>query len=246
MEPLNSSQVDRVNDELILYGATYGELREGLLDHVCCMVEELIESEALDFDQAFERAIKQFDLSQIRIIQESTLYLLNTKINNMKKTVGIIGILTALMTIFGVVFKLNHWPGANILLVLGLAITSLVVFPLMMYLTSQSIGDKTNKLLSVFGYGAGMLIILGALFKVMHWPLASIVLGIGAVILLFVFMPMYTVQSYRMAENKIFALSKSLLIAAGIIVVFGISGLRKAKSIPIHHDAAQSATIDKH
>ena len=47
----------------------------------------------------------------------------------MKKLVFISGGLSGSLTVLGILFKIMHWPGAGVLLMLGLGILSLVYIP---------------------------------------------------------------------------------------------------------------------
>ncbi|UTW63151.1 hypothetical protein KFE98_03060 [bacterium SCSIO 12741] len=231
---LSDHRVDMINDILVENGVSYDELRNDLLDHVCCLVEEQMD-DGRSFQQGLDTALDRFGLNQLKIIQETTLYLINSKLNTMKKTIGIIGLITSLLVILGVLFKILHFPGANIMLVLGITGSALVVFPLLGYLAISSTGSSSETWINLIGYAAGLVISLGVLFKIMHWPFASILLWSGVGLVALVFMPIYTVQAYRLAENKLFALSKSMLIIAGIVVVWGLSNLR----VNAHHHADQ-------
>ena len=52
-------------------------------------------------------------------IQEETLYSVDTKYRNMKNTMKISGVAGTIMFGFAAMFKIQHWPGAGILMSLG-------------------------------------------------------------------------------------------------------------------------------
>lgn len=58
-----------------------------------------------------------------------------------------------------------------------------------------------------------MVILLGTIFKINHWPAAGIMLTAGLVTLVLVFLPMAIIDSYRGDVNK---LNKPLYIATGV------------------------------
>ena len=60
------------------------------------------------------------------------------------------------------------------------------------------------------------------MFKIMHWPGAMILYYLGIALLSSVFIPLFGFKSYKTAENKILAVSKSLLILAGIAIFWGL------------------------
>lgn len=221
MVQLDEKQVKIIHDLLVEYGITYEALHIDLLDHMCCMVEENMDN-GLDFGQSLTLSISKFGDSNIYQIQENTIYLLTLKLNKMKKVVGISGIISALCVILGVFFKIQHWPGAGVLLVIGLVLTSLFVFPTMAYIDIKYGQSKTHKLHSISGYVSAILLSMATLFKIMHWPGFFELYYPGITLLLLVFLPLHTWRNYTIAENKIFAFAKSLLIFAGVLVFWGL------------------------
>ena len=64
----------------------------------------------------------------------------------------------------------------------------------------------------------GMVITtIGSLFKIMHWPGSLLLSYFGFSLLVFVFIPFYTIRNYKTSENKLFAISKSLFFSLSII-----------------------------
>lgn len=51
------------------------------------------------------------------------------KLTNMKTLAFVSGALFCSLTVLGILFKIQHWPGASVLLVLGLGIFSLLFIP---------------------------------------------------------------------------------------------------------------------
>lgn len=224
MVQLDNKQVEIIHDLLVENGITYEALHIDLLDHICCMVEENMDN-GLDFGQSLTLSISTFGVSNIYQIQENTIYLLTLKLNKMKKVVGISGIISALFVILGVFFKIQHWPGAGILLVTGLIITALFVFPAMAYLDVKNGQNTIHKLHALSGYISAILLSMATLFKIMHWPGFFELYYPGIALLLLVFLPLHTWKNYKIAENKILAFAKSLLIFAGVLVFWGLMHL---------------------
>lgn len=221
MAQLNSLQQDTIYDILIDQGVSFESLQIDLLDHICCMVEEKMDN-GLDFGQSLTLSTQEFGLSNFGELQEATFHLLNLKLNKMKKVIGIIGILSALSVISGVLFKINHFPYASILLTSGLVLISLLVFPAMAYFESRNLNSFVQKLRPISGYLAAILLSIATLFKIMHWPGFFQLYYPGLILLVFVFLPLFTIKNYKTAENKIMAFSRSLLILAGVAVFWGL------------------------
>ena len=232
MDLLSDRQVDQINDILIQQGVEYRELRYDLLDHVCCMVEDGLE-QGEKFSISLENALQSFGIENFKLIQESTMYLLNQKLNKMKKAISIVGLIASLMVISGVFFKVNHLMGASILLIMGVSLVSLVVLPLLSYATLIAKEDGQTTITSIVGYFAAMSLSMGGMFKLMHWPYANMLFWMGVAILLLGFIPMYTIRSYRLAENKLFALTKSALIIAGVSLLWSLSANRKVFNVEV-------------
>lgn len=112
----------------------------------------------------------------------------------MKKPINIIGFLLILILTSGVIFKRLHLPGASIFLVAGIIFFILIYLPFYISWVIKAARDNnsnSNKFIAVIIIGGIITFCIGALFKIMHWPGAGILvwLGIGIIILgLIIFM----------------------------------------------------------
>ncbi|MCB0738414.1 MAG: hypothetical protein KDC92_12935 [Bacteroidetes bacterium] len=229
MISLSDKQINEVYDHLINKGITYPPLIDELLDHLCCLIEEQMEQGA-QFQQAFLQAIKQFGPSGIERTQEATIFLLTLQLRKMKKTASILGIIGGVTTILGTLFKVMHWPGANVMLLSGLVITALLFMPFALYVnykTNQGIRDRATL---IAGFTGGILLFVFALFKIMHWPGASalLILSLGELILVFV--PLYFVKSYRNKDNRWFDIGSLTVIMSSIIMVLTLYSFNSPSS----------------
>ena len=64
---------------------------------------------------------------------------------------------------------------------------------------------QRQKLIYASGFLAAFLLSTGSIFKILHWPLASILLLAGFVVLNFIFMPVYFYSRYKTSGNKIYS-----------------------------------------
>jgi len=231
MEALSDRDIDIVYDALLERGLYHAELQEDLLDHTCCMIEEQM-SQGCSFDVGLHKALDVFSATHLQEIQEVTEYLLTTKIRIMKRVMGITGIIASVLVIAGVVFKINHWLGANVSLVLGLVLAGLVAIPLMATIDLKTAKSQLYKATTLLGYGAATILIIATLFKIMHWPGFAVLYYSGLFLLVGLFLPLYTFKNYRTNENKLVAISRSLMILAGVVVFWGLMPM--SKSSPIH------------
>lgn len=127
---LNSEQIERIECDLKAEGIQSQELRESLLDHICCQVEG---SESGTFEEAYHQAILCFGPDGIRQVEKETYRLLNHKYLIMKNTMYLTGYLAAFLSTTGILFKIQHWPGAVVMLTLGIALFNLAFLPLYFY-----------------------------------------------------------------------------------------------------------------
>lgn len=219
MARLSQHQVDSIYDLLLSHGVDYESLQIDLLDHMCCMVEQKMDN-GLDFGESLTMSTQEFGLSKLSEIQEATFHLLTLKLNKMKKVVSIIAIITALCVMLGIVFKINHYLGASMLVFAGFVLAALLVFPAMMYFELKNSSSLLQKSATISGYLAGILLSLATLFKFMHWPGFFMLYYSGLGLLVLLFMPLYTFKNFKTTENKLFSVAKSLLIMAGVVTLW--------------------------
>ena len=81
-------------------GVEMKELSYDLVDHICCMIEEKMES-GKNYTSALEESIASFGKKGIRQIQEETTFLLTKNILAMRRTMHITGITSATLLLLG-------------------------------------------------------------------------------------------------------------------------------------------------
>ena len=179
----------------------YSHLKEDLVDHICCDIEVLMDG-GMKFKEALKKVKKEIGIGGLKKIQESTLFLIDKKYRKMKRTMRIFGLVSPTLMSLGGLFKIQHWPGAGIMLTLGAILLSFVFLPsalIVMYKETQS---KKRVLVYVAGFIGAFAYILGVLFKIQHWPGAGILLTIGLGFLALVFLPSLLVSKCMDETNK--------------------------------------------
>lgn len=111
----------------------------------------------------------------------------------MKKTIYISGILLINIAMLGMICKMQHWPGAGILLTGSLLLFALVFLPLSVFNSYKGEGAN-KKMLFVSGFITAFIVILGIIFKIQHWPGASILLVVGLPLPFVLFLPVFIYQ----------------------------------------------------
>ncbi|MFN8166737.1 MAG: hypothetical protein U0X76_11385 [Bacteroidia bacterium] len=133
----------------------------------------------------------------------------------MKKIMFAGGTASAIFTALGIFFKFMHWPMSAFLIFSGIVLFSLFFLPMLLILRVRERKDTKERILTVTGVISGMLLSLGVLFKVNHWPLANI-MGFSAVLLFaLLFLPMYYFLGIRKPENRETVIINSLIILIG-------------------------------
>ncbi len=109
----------------------------------------------------------------------------------MKKFIYIIGIVLLNILMLGLVFKMNHWPGAGIMLTFSILLMAVFFFPMAIVNSYKKQAKGKHLTLHVVGYITILIILLGALFKIQHWPGAGILILIGLPLPFILFFPLY-------------------------------------------------------
>jgi hypothetical protein len=134
---------------------------------------------------------------------------------------------TALFTIIGILFKVQHWPGAGIIITLAGATAVLMLMPAILHSTLVSRERKAAPVVYIIGAIAIVLCLTGFFFKLMHWPLAGMLIVAGLLILVLIAFPWYVITTMQndthVRPEFIFMVvgSMAVLIPASLI---GING----------------------
>jgi hypothetical protein len=109
-------------------------------------------------------------------------------------------------TLIGEFFKVQHWPGASALMVVGTFIFAFFYLPLFTIESWKTKETKKLKLLLFFQNFIILLFSVGFLFKIMHWPGAGIFYFSNNYILLFLVVPF---GLYHLAKARKTSLNKT-------------------------------------
>jgi len=212
MYHLTAKQIDYIFNDIGARGVEMKSLQLNLLDHICCIIEQNLE-ETGDFESFYQKTIKTFYKDALWELEEETIFLLTFKnYYHMKKIMIVSGAFAAFAMTFGIFFKFMHWPGASILLVLGIITSSLIFLPLLFTIKAKEQESTKEKLILGLGTLSGILMSLSILFKVMHWPLANNLGIISLIILGLVFLPIYFFTGIRHPEKKVNTMTTSILV----------------------------------
>jgi hypothetical protein len=131
MYAINDEQIDFILNDIRRRGVEMEDLQYNLLDHICCIVEQNLESGG-NFEDFYNKTIPKFFKHELWEIEEETILLLTYKnYYTMKKAMIYGGVISLSLIALGTVFKIFHWPGAAISLLLGFFVLCFVFFPLL-------------------------------------------------------------------------------------------------------------------
>jgi hypothetical protein len=233
MAELSDREIEILNREIDRQGLTYTQLQKELLDHLCCDIEAKMD-EGLEFLKAFEEVQSRLENNRIQKIQEETLLLINQKYRMMKKFMYILGTIAPSLLIIGAIFKLQHWPGAGVLIVLGsflLAAVYLPVFAMVSMRDTRKREKKVNKTLYVVGVITGFIFITGVLFKIMHWPGAGVSLTVSVLLTVVLFIPVLVVHALKDKENQVQNFSILIFVLSFMAVNIMVFALKVSKNV---------------
>lgn len=219
MYTLTEQQINFIADDISARGIGMVSLQQDLLDHICCIIEHELEAGG-DFERLYPSVITRFYKSELKEIESETVHLLTNKhLYTMKKTMIVSGGLSVAILTAGVILKFLHLPGAAVLLVTGIFILSFVFLPVMFTLRIKEKQETSNRIVTVIGSVSAMLITLGTLFKVMHWPGANVMCMLALLLMIFVFIPVYFFSGIRNPATKVNTIVSSVMMFTGCVLI---------------------------
>jgi hypothetical protein len=179
-------------------------LQVELIDHCCCSIEHLM-AEGVAFELAFDRALLLLSPNGLKEVEVEIKAVLQPKISKiMKMTLYLTGFIASFFILIGMMFKMMHWPGATVILLSGdLSLVACMLCVQYSLLTRTSPIDKWTIARIFSGSLGGLLVSIGAAFKIMYWPMANILLVLGIAIVTFFFLPIFFWQLYQREMNKV-------------------------------------------
>lgn len=132
----------------------------------------------------------------------------------MKQKIYILGVITAIILTTGAILKVNHWPGAGILITAGTLILVFIFIPVALIDNFKAEGNSKNRLLYIVTGITCFVVFIGMLFKIMHWPYAGVGLLIALPFPYIVFLPVFLIVTSRNKNFNIFSTIFVLLLLA--------------------------------
>lgn len=198
---LSDEKIELIRREIDRSAISIQELKDDLLDHFCCFIEEELRK-GNSFEASYSLAVEQICPNGLDEIQRETVFLLNSnKIRFMKKVMYSIGLISSMSISIGWLFKILHWPGGSELFIYGFLVFVLLFLP-MIAIDRYKVNIAralSDKLRIVLGFGSAMLVGLALVLKFLHLTGADQLLVLGALLFIFGFLPFLFFRMYRKA-----------------------------------------------
>ena len=222
MPELSLHHIDQISRDISREEISFSHLLEDLIDHVCCDVEDEMQK-GIDFPEAYKKVKGKMGSGRLKEIQRETLYSVDTNYRNMKNLVKISGVAGTIMFGFAALFKIEHWPGAGQMMSIGALFLAFIFLPSALSVLWKETHNRKRLFLFISAFLAGMLFILGTLFKIQHWPLAGTFLTLSALSGILFFIPALALSRLSDQENKakrpvyILGAAGTVLFVAGLL-----------------------------
>ena len=196
---LSSEQIGVIRQQVDQSDITIASLKDDVLDHLCCVVEILMDR-GKDFDAAVQEALHDLAPEGLDEIQHETMFLLNsTKIILMKKVTYAIGLLASMSFVLGWAFGILHYPGSRELSIGGFLAFVFLFIPLLVIdrFKHKIRWTLTEKLRLIVGGISGIMLTVALGFKILHLPGADELLLMGSLLFVFGFLPFQFFTLYK-------------------------------------------------
>jgi hypothetical protein len=147
----------------------------------------------------------------------------------MKQKIYYLGLVTVILTITGSIFKINHWPGAAVLLIAGLSSMALLFTPAALVSHYRNNDSERNLLLYIVTGITAFVVFTGMLFKILHWPYAGYILMLALPLPYIVFLPVFLYTTAKKKNFSIYYLVFVLCLLAFSSVFNGLLSLNVSK-----------------
>ena len=120
----------------------------------------------------------------------------------MKKILYLIGLLSTAFTFLGSIFKIMHWPGSYVMIIIGAFSFAFIFIPLLIFIKFKEVIFLFDKFIYSIGVVLGTILMVGFIFKLMHWPWATVLMLSSIVIFNFVYIPVYFLSRFKKEDLK--------------------------------------------
>jgi hypothetical protein len=229
MQELSIANIEIIESEVAGSGITFSHLREELVDHICCEVESYMQL-GLSFEKAFEKIRNTIGNKGLKKVQEDTILLIDKKYRRMKKTMKIFGLVSLLLIAVGTLFRIQHYPGAGPMLILGFLLLGTLFLPSALWVMKKESKLKGSLFIYIISIIGSIIFIFGFLFKLQHYPGSAFLLVIGFSIMGLLVIPAILISKLRDENTK--ELHTPYIIGAIALIIYLAGDLFKIMHWP--------------
>ena len=141
------------------------------------------------------------------------------------KTAGVFGSVLFILIALAMIFKIQHWAGTGLVLVLQFFVLCFLVLPTLMIIKIKSATSSAEKWMQFFWYLSLISMSLGYIFKINHLPLASQMMMFGELVIAFGYFPL-AIKLYNNDENRSKLYNRFIIVVSCLIyAIFSIVGV---------------------
>lgn len=199
MEALSKEQAESIREYVVASRVTIPSLRDDLVDHLCCEVENKI-STGKSFQDSVAEAISQYKPEDLYEIGQQTEFLLHPNKVIMKKLTYFIGLAATISMSMGLMLKILHMPGGEQLVNYGFFAFAGLFMPaiILAKLTQPSQLNAIEKLKLTFGILSAVGLVLTLITKMnQQFDTATIIFFCTSTLFSFGFLPLHFYEMYR-------------------------------------------------
>ncbi|MGW8317580.1 MAG: GldL-related protein [Bacteroidales bacterium] len=141
----------------------------------------------------------------------------------------VLGYLTLSLILMGALFKSQHLPGAGIMLTVGVVTTVFGFLPIYFRRSYRELEGEKDPVFGIVGYITLALLLTGALFKIMHWPGAGVIIYASLGFLVVGFVPLYVANIFQKTGREKVLLPYLIMVVVGISLVMLIGNTRMSR-----------------
>jgi hypothetical protein len=130
----------------------------------------------------------------------------------MKKIIYFIALITTFLIVSGSLFKIMHWPGAAVMIILGSFSFAFLFIPLIILKKFKEESFSKDQIIYSLGIILGTVLGLGFIFKIMHWPMATILMLSSIILFNFLYVPAYFISRYNRDELRYSTIINSVMM----------------------------------
>jgi len=143
----------------------------------------------------------------------------------MKKTLYLIGLISTIFTFLGSFFKIMHWPGASVIIIMGALSLAFIFVPLLIFIKFKEVSFLFDKFIYSIGIILGTVLMVGFIFKLMHWPWATVLMLSSIVLFNFLYTPIYFISRFKKEELKFDTIVNSVIMFSFGSILFALFDL---------------------